>query len=395
MTELRFGAAVVGGGVVGMAVARALQRGGLATVLLERNERLGLETTSRNSEVVHAGLFYPPESLKTLLCIRGNALLHEWCARRNVPFRPVGKWVVIGEGEGDRGAAALERLHRHARALEIPGVAFASAQEITARFPWLRIGGALEVPSSAIVSAHDLVRSFEADFLAAGGTVALRHRLAAVEPSASGYTLTVELPQGTHVEIGADAVVNAAGLEADRVAALAGIDVDAVGYRQHFWKGNLFEVPRLRGRLPHLIYPIPPAAGTHLGAHLVCDPAGGVRLGPDAQPAPRLPNGEFDYSVHAERAAALLAESRHYVPELTAGDLVPAYAGIRPKLAADGSFRDFVVRQETDRGLAGWINLIGIESPGLTAAPAIGEVVAKLLGVTSQAIDELRLTIDD
>ena len=368
-----FDVAVIGAGVVGLAVAEALQRAGRSVVCIEAGPRVGAETTSRNSEVVHAGLFYPPGSLKTELCIRGNALLRDWCAREGVAFRGLGKWLVAST---DKEVEALESVYAHCRSVGVPGLRWLSDKEARSREPLLAIRAALESTSSAIVSAHELCASLRDALEKHGGLVALRHRLVGASPYGPGYRLEIRLPEGKTWRLDVGAVVNAAGLEADTVAAMAGIDVDGVGYRQYFCKGNLFSVPGARGRFSRLIYPIPPAGRGHLGAHVIPDMEGAIRLGPDAQ---WLAGRSFDYDVNPARAQGVWEEARRYWPSLRLRDMEPAYAGIRPKLRPDGRFADFLIREESDRGLPGWVNLLGMESPGLTAAPAIGERLTQYL----------------
>jgi L-2-hydroxyglutarate oxidase LhgO len=363
-----FAAAVVGAGVVGLAAAQRLQAAGRPVVLLEAAPREATATSARNSGVLHAGLFYPAGSLKLALCLRGNALARAWCAAHEVPVLACGKWLVAADAGG---AAALEVIRARAAAHGVPGLAPLAARDLAAQ-PELRVAAGLSVGSSAVVDAGAFCASLLAAFRAQGGTFAPRHRVTGAAPIAGGYALDVRLPDGSPGRVTAAAVVNAAGLAADEVAALPGLDVAALGYRQHYWKGNLFQAPGFRGRFTRLVYPIPPQDAPHLGAHVVIGLDGTLRLGPDAE---RLTERTLDYRVDPARAAAILREAQTYWPGLRLADLAPDYAGIRPKLAADGTFRDFIVAEESARGLPGWVNLAGIESPGLTAALAIAERV--------------------
>ncbi len=371
--ENEFQIIVVGAGIVGLNVALRLQRRGGRVLLVEAADRVGSGTTSRNSGVVHAGLFYPPESLKTRLCVRGNQLTCDWCRAKDVPLNPCGKWLVATTTDEENALAAIVVK---CGVVGVEGLRWLSDDEIRRRQPELRVRTAVEVPSSAIVDVHALVASVEAAFLREGGTLVRRHIVRGVEGYSAGYRLTLGLPDGDTTDVTASMVVNAAGLAADEVAAMVGIDVDAARYRQHYWKGNLFRVPGARGRFPRLVYPIPPVGAPHLGAHIVPDMAGNVRLGPDAEFLnDRIP----DYAVKAERALPVWGEAHAYWPGLRPEDLEPDYAGIRPKLVASKGFRDFVIAEESARNLPGWVNLVGIESPGLTAAPAIGEEVERRL----------------
>jgi len=365
------GLTIVGAGAVGLAVAARLAPRFPELVLLERCARHGQETSSRNSEVIHAGLYYPTGSLKARLCVRGKHLLYEIAERHGLPHRRTGK-LVVATSEPElpeldrllaRGAAndvALERLSAEAaRALE-PNVASV---------------GALSSPTTGVVSAHGLMDFLLQQATARGATLQLRAELVAIERRGADYALTIRTPDGNE-SFSSERVVNAAGLESDRVAALAGIDVDAAGYRLHWCKGSYFAVaPRKAGLVSRLIYPVP--GHVSLGVHAVLDWDGRLKFGPDAE---YLKERRLEYAVDPTRRAFFLEGARRLVPAIGAGDLTPDMAGIRAKLQGPGEgFRDFVVREEADRGLPGLVNLIGIDSPGLTSCLAIAEDVERLL----------------
>ena len=366
-------AVVIGAGVVGLACARALAERGRAVIVLERHERFGVETSSRNSEVVHAGLYYPPGSLKAELCARGNPGLYAWCEANGVPHRRLGKLIVATTAEEEPKLAAIlaQAEANGVRSLEPLTPAQAAALE-----PHVRCTAALWSPDTGIVDSHALMASLLADAEAHGATAAWRQAVCGVAPVAGGYRVTARDAGGECTSLETPSVVNAAGLDADRVAAVAGFDVEACGYRQHFAQGRYFRVAPAKAHLArHLIYPAPPKES--LGIHVTLDLAGGVRLGPDLEYlAERRQVYEVDEGLRARFHAAV----SRFLTGLEPEDLAPDLAGIRPKLQGPGEpFRDFVIREESERGHPGWVNLVGIESPGLTSCLEIGTLVATLL----------------
>jgi L-2-hydroxyglutarate oxidase LhgO len=363
--------AVIGAGIVGLAAAAELARRGKSVVVIERREAVARELTSRNSQVVHAGLYYAEGSLKARLCARGRELLTERCARRGIPHRRTGKLVVAAD-ESER--AALEALCRRGTANGAPGLRLLEPREVRALEPCVECAAALESPASGVVDARALALSYAADAERCGADVALRTELVGLERRGDAWSCATRTADGAHETLRAAAVVNAAGLAADRVAALAGIDLDARGYRHRFCKGDWFSIaPGARLRVGRLVYPLPAGAG--LGIHLTVDLAGRRRVGPDAE---YVESPRFD--VDAAKAPAFAASVRRYLPALRDEWLAPDEASVRPKLSGPGEPpRDFVVAEESALGLPGLVNCLGIESPGLTAAPAIAERVAELL----------------
>lgn len=359
----RFDCVVVGAGVVGLAVAERLSRDGRSVLCLERHERHGVETSSRNSEVVHSGLYYARGSLKAKLCLEGNRRLFEFCERRGVFIRRTGKLIVAVSKEE---LPKLESLERQARLNGVEGVRPAGKAEL-GKAPAMRCEGALWVPSTGIVDSEGLMGALLEDAEKNGAVFLWGAGLTAVERAQGGYVLRLSNGESAH----ARCVVNSAGLSCDAVAALAGLDVDAAGYRLHWFKGEYFSLRRKQA-VDTLVYPVPEKHG--LGVHLTLDAHGGQRLGPNAFPASSL-----DYSIDQTHRARFFESARRYLPDLREDDLMPGTAGIRPKLAADGTFRDFVVQEESARGLPGWVNLMGIESPGLTSSLPLADAVAGLL----------------
>lgn len=362
---------VIGAGVVGLACAAALARAGRSVVVLERHDGPGQETTSRNSEVVHAGIYYPRDSLKAELCARGREALYARCQARGIPHRRIGKLIVAAEPDE---VPRLEEIGERARANGVPDLGWLDAAALHAREPAVRAVAALDSPATGIVDALAFTRSFAAEAEEHGAQLVLRTVVRGIARTPSGWRTEASTDGGETQAIVSAALVNAAGLEADAVAERAGFDVDACGYRLHPCKGDYFSLaPGAPLRLSQLVYPVP--AGPGLGVHATLDLAGRIRFGPDAEyvDAPR-------YDVDPGKGAVFARVVRRYLPDVQDAWLAPDYAGVRPRLAAPGeAFRDFVVAEEGDRGFPGFVNCLGIESPGLTAAPAIAERVAELL----------------
>ena len=357
---------VVGAGVVGLAVARALALAGREVLVLESCSAIGTQTSSRNSEVIHAGMYYPTGSLKARLCVRGKALLYDYCAARGITHRRCGKLIVAtSPGQLEQ----LNTIRIRAVANGVTDLALLDRAQALAIEPALQCVGALFSPSTGIIDSHGLMLALLGDLENAGGILALNSPLALAD-CAQG---AIELVANDGTRLIAQTVINAAGLQAPALAQrFAGLEPRHIP-QAFFAKGNYFT---LTGRSPfsHLIYPVPEAAG--LGVHLTLDLGGQARFGPDVEWV-ATPD---DPQVEAARGDAFYAEVRKYWPELPDGALVPAYAGIRPKISGPGeSARDFCIQGPQDHGVAGLVNLFGIESPGLTSCLAIGEMVAELL----------------
>ncbi len=357
---------VIGAGVVGLAVARALALAGRDVLVLEACSAIGTQTSSRNSEVIHGGMYYPTGSLKAQLCVRGRALLYAYCQARNVGFQRCGKLIVATRPEQ---LAQLDSIAARALANGVDDLQRLNVPEARALESALYCLGALLSPSTGIVDSHALMLALLGDLENAGGVLALNSPL----KSAICGQDAIELIAMDGTRLSAKTVVNSAGLQATALASrFTGLDPQHVP-RAYFAKGNYFA---LSGRSPfkHLVYPVPEAAG--LGVHLTLDQAGQARFGPDVQ---WVDNAD-DTQVQAARGEAFYAEVRKYWPDLPDGSLVPGYAGIRPKTSGPGEpARDFCIQGPADHGVAGLVNLFGIESPGLTSALAIGELVqAKL-----------------
>lgn len=353
-------ALVVGAGVVGLAIAAELGRRGKRTVVVDPHEGPGRETSSRNSGVVHAGIYYPEGSLKALCCVEGREALYARCRARGIPFRKVGK-VIVATREPD--LAELEALHRRGRANGAGDLALLTPAELRRREPRVFGRGALYSPETGIVDVHALCESYLYEARASDRVdVAFETRFCGASPCGDGFVVDTAGPEGDRFSLFAAHVINAAGLFADRVAEAFGVEVERRGLRIHPCKGDYFSIHRRLGKLSHgLVYPVPAGAG--LGIHITVDLAGGYRAGPDAEYI-----DDIDYAVDETKAARFADAISRYVEGVSEADLSPDYSGIRPKLAGPGAgFRDFVLLEEP----AGVIHLVGIESPGLTSAAAL------------------------
>lgn len=373
--ESAFDVVVVGAGVVGLAIAAALVRRGRSVIVLERETGIARGISSRNSEVVHAGLYYPAESLKAQTCVEGRRRLYAWCEQRRVAARRLGKLIVATQ---DSEASILEDLLARGLANGVEGLALIDAAEVSSLEPEIRAVAALHSPETGIVDGHGLCLSLLAEAESHAAVLALARSVEALEPRAYGWRVVVRGADGSREGIDAGWVVDAAGLDADRIASLAGLPVDALGWRQHPCKGDYFALAPGPRKLPaRLIYPVPQQAG--LGIHATLDLAGQVRFGPDAEylQDPDALASERVYAVDPAKAPVFREAVARYWPAMREAELTPAYSGIRPKLAAPGEgFRDFVVEETSDRGVPGFVACLGIESPGLTASLAIAERVA-------------------
>ncbi|TXT35792.1 MAG: FAD dependent oxidoreductase [Comamonadaceae bacterium] len=357
---------VIGAGVVGLAVARSLALAAREVFVLEAAGAIGTATSSRNSEVIHAGIYYKPESLKAQLCVAGNKMLYAYCEARGIAHRRCGKLIVAS---GQQQADKLVSIEASARSNGVADLVWLDRHAALQLEPQLVCDAALLSPSTGIVDSHALMQAFQADIENSGGTVVLHSSLMGAKLAPSDIELTMK--DGTRLTC--KVLVNAAGLWAPALAHhFSGLSPEHIP-TAFYAKGNYFS---LMGKAPfrHLIYPIPEEAG--LGVHLTLDLGGQAKFGPDVQ----WVDSADDLVVDAARADAFYAEVRKYWPALQDGALQPAFAGMRPKISGPNeAVADFVIQGASVHGHAGLINLFGIESPGLTSSLAIGEAVLKLL----------------
>jgi L-2-hydroxyglutarate oxidase LhgO len=357
---------VIGAGVVGLAVARALALDGREVVVLERHARIGEETSSRNSEVIHAGLYYPTGSLKARLCVAGKSQLYAYCEARSVEHKRCGK-VIVAIDESQIGK--LEALQRQGRENGVDDLEWLDAERLGRVEPSVQGVAALWSPSTGIIDTHGLMQAFVADIENAGGVVATSAELVEGHTRADRIELTIA-SGGTTSVVAAQVVVNAAGLSATRVARALG---DPAAPETRYAKGNYFSY---QGPSPftHLVYPLPVPGG--LGIHATLDMAGRLRFGPDVEWVDTV-----DYGVDARRAEEFHAAIATYWLGVRLENLQPSYAGVRPKLSGPGKeAADFAILPSLGAGKTRIVHLLGIESPGLTSSLAIGDYVRDLVG---------------
>jgi L-2-hydroxyglutarate oxidase LhgO len=358
-------AVVIGAGVVGLAVARELARAGREVVVLESEDAIGTHTSSRNSEVIHAGIYYPNGSLKASSCVAGKALLYEYCVAHGVAHRRSGKLIVA---TNEAQTAELEEIQKKARANGVTDVVWMTRAQASALEPEVSCVAALYSPSTGIIDSHALMLAYLGDAEDRGAMLALKSELLAAEVIQDGFVVHVS---------GADPIqtrtlVNSAGLRAPSVAQrIEGLEAKFVP-REFYAKGNYYTLTR-RSPFSRLVYPVPEPGG--LGVHVTLDLAGQARFGPDVEWVEHI-----DYAVDPKRAERFYAAIRRYWPGLADGALAPGYSGIRPKTNGPGEAApDFAVQGPRAHGVPGLVNLFGIESPGLTSSLALAAMVLEEL----------------
>lgn len=366
MTE-KFDITIIGAGVIGLAVAARLSEDCRNILLLEKNASFGQETSSRNSEVIHAGMYYPTGFLKARFCVAGNARLYEYCSRHHIAHRRIGKLIVATQTEE---IELLAGIKKQGEENGVAGLSFLSRAELNSMEPSVTAREALFSPHTGIIDSHALMRTL---LLAAENRgVVMACRAAVTDVKFDGASYRIEINNGEY-SIDAKILVNAAGLYADRIAAAVGIDIDREDYRLKYCKGSYFTAspaPKIR----HLIYPAPAKNKEGLGIHATIDLGGRIRFGPDVEYVT-----DVDYGVDPARRDAFSQAIGKYLPGVAADHLHPDMCGMRPKLQGPGEpYRDFIVAEESGKGFRGLINLIGIESPGLTACLPIADHVAAL-----------------
>ncbi|MDI6776538.1 MAG: NAD(P)/FAD-dependent oxidoreductase [Syntrophales bacterium] len=363
-----FDTTIIGAGVVGLAIAEEISTAFRHVLLVEKNATYGQETSSRNSEVIHAGIHYPAGFLKSTLCVQGNRLLYEICKKRNIQHKRLGKLIVA---TSDNECDALGKIKEQAEENGVDDLTFLGKRQIQTLEPEVRAKAALFSPSTGIIDTHGLMRSLYLGAENNGTIVAFRSEVTAVHFDGNVYN--IEINEGEY-RFQTKVLINSAGLYADRIAALAGIDNDRKGYRLRYCKGNYFSLSP-SPKLHHLIYPIPAGNNENLGIHATVDLGGRVRFGPDSQYVNAL-----EYSVDESRKTLFYQSMRKYLPGIRMKSLSPEMSGIRPKLQGPcDPCRDFIITDEREAGFPGLINLIGIESPGLTSCIPIARHVSSLV----------------
>ena len=365
-----FDVVVIGAGVVGLAIGARLSQSFDNVVVIEKYEKFGQETSSRNSEVVHSGIYYPQNSIKAKLCVKGQKQLYEYCKSKEIPYKKTGKFIIA---KNEFEIEYLENLLQRAKKNGARG-RIISARELKFYEPNLEALKALYFPDTGVVDSYSLMKSLESEIFINGAQVVYKSEVTNIRKIENGYEITVVDDSGDF-KFTSRVVINSAGLYADKVSAMLGLDLPE--YEISFWKGEYFAIGNGKNKLvKSLIYPVP-NENKGLGIHTTVDINGGVKLGPSAF---YIDKENFDYKVNPDNLEKFYQSAKSFLPFIEREDLHPDQAGIRPKLTKTGKdFRDFIIKNEADKGLLNFINLIGIESPGLTATLAIAEYVESLL----------------
>lgn len=367
------GITIIGAGVIGLAIAEELSGKHPGVFVLEKHNTFGQETSSRNSEVIHAGIYYTKGSLKSQLCVEGNRLLYDYCEKYDVPYKKCGKLIVATSEEEIR---IIEGIKQTAA---VNGVDLISVDRhtIDEMEPNVSALKALFSPSTGIVDSHSLMKQYETNTINNGGHVVYGSEVTAIRRINRGYEIKLLDADKTDYTFTTGVVINSAGLCADKISEMAGIEDDEL--KILFCKGEYFRINPPKNRLvTRLIYPVPHHNMEGIGIHITIDMGGGVKLGPDVL---YLNNREYDYRLTPSKQEAFYQAAKKYLPFLEYDDIAPEMAGIRPKTQKPGEpQRDFYIEEESHRGLPGFINLIGMESPGLTSSIAIAKYVNTLVG---------------
>jgi len=363
-------AAVIGAGVIGLATAHEIAQGRKEVFVFEKNRSFGLETSSRNSEVIHAGIYYPEDSLKASLCVDGKNLLYDLCDRYNIACNRCGKIIVAADENEIRW---LEELYKQGRENGVEDLVLLSQKEVKKLEPSIEARAGLLSPSSGVFDSHSLLNLLHSQATEKGAEFVFGTEVIGIERASAEYKVHIRDRDGISA-FAAHVVVNCAGLNSDRIAELAGIDIAKSGYQLHYCKGEYFSLDsKYRNLITRLIYPIPEQAGHGIHWRQALD--GRVLLGPSAYYVEAI-----DYSVDERHKQYFYNSAKRFLPFVKLEDLAPESAGIRPKLQGPGeAFRDFVIAHEEKNGFPGLINLIGIESPGLTASLAIARYVGRMV----------------
>ena len=361
--------AIIGAGVIGLATAHEIAKDKRQVFAFEKNRTFGLETSSRNSEVIHAGIYYPEGSFKARFCVEGRNLLYDLCDKHDIVCKKCGKLIVAAD---DNEIRWLEELHEQGTKNGVDDLVLLSRTEVRKLEPGIEAKAGLLSPSSGILDSHNLLSVLHSQAKEMGAKFVFGTEVIGIERASAKYKVRIRDRDGVSAFV-ANVVVNCAGLNSDRIAELAGIDIARSGYQLHYCKGEYFSLDsRYRNLITRLIYPTPEQAGHGIHWRQALD--GRVLLGPSAYYVEAI-----DYSVDETNKQYFYSSVKRFLPFVELEDLIPESAGIRPKLQGpDDGFRDFVITDEERVGLPGLINLIGIESPGLTAALAIARFVGRI-----------------
>ncbi len=367
---------IIGAGVVGLSIAARLSQPEHTVYVLERHDSFSQEASSRNSEVIHSGLYYPRGSLKAKTCIEGNRMLYEICSRNGIAYQRTEKLIVATEEKEEE---ILIDLLRRGENNGVSGLRILSQAEIKKLEPNIRAIAALHSPSTGIINSHNLMRYFIQCLKERGGDIAYNSNVSALRKIPQGYEVTIKDNRGEEFKFQTRLVINCAGLESDHIAQMVGIDIEKEDYNLQYCKGQYFRVGNTKkcDLINRLIYPTPRMKGGILGIHATLDLGHGLRIGPDSH---YIKRDELDYNVDISERRNFLHSVKKFLPFLEEKDLVPDTAGIRANLQGENEeFRDFIIKEESESGFPGFVNLIGIDSPGLTSAPAIAAYVESLV----------------
>ena len=363
---------VIGAGVVGLAVASEFSKSSKNIILLEKNDKFGQETSSRNSEVIHAGIYYQKNSLKSKLCVEGKILLYEFLKKHSLPYKKCGKFIVAVESEETK---QLEILIQQAEKNDVSNLRHITQKELKNLIPDVRAENALFSPSTGILDTHQYMQKLESICMENNVLISYNSEVINIEKINENYKITTKESSGNKFEFLSEIIINCAGLQCEKIAYMAGINTTPE-YRIYYAKGEYFNLPgKYKNLYSSLIYPTVPLGSTSLGIHTVIDLQGMLKLGPNI-----FYIDDIDYDVDISHKKEFYSAAKKYLPFIQEDELSPDMSGIRPKRQGpDDGFKDFMMKEETDKGFPGFINLIGMESPALTASLAIAKYVKQLI----------------
>jgi L-2-hydroxyglutarate oxidase LhgO len=367
---------IIGAGVVGLAIAEKISGEHSNVFLIEKHPSFGQETSSRNSEVIHAGIYYTQNSLKSKLCVEGKYLLYDYCKKYNVPFKNCGKLIVATSEEE---IAVIEGIRQTAIKNGVDDLLVLDRDQIGEMEPNIFALKAIYSPSTGIVDSHSLMKQYEINTINNGGQVVYGSEVTGIKRIKNGYEITLFDADKKNYTFTSEIVINSAGLTSDKVSEMVGIYDDNL--KILFCKGEYFRINPPKNKLINrLVYPVPHPNMEGIGIHVTIDMGGGVKLGPDVK---YLESNVYDYKLTASKQEAFYKSAKKFLPFLEFDDIAPEMAGIRPKIQKPGDpLRDFYIMEESKRGYPGFINLIGMESPGLTSSISIAKYVNGLINNT-------------
>jgi L-2-hydroxyglutarate oxidase LhgO len=364
---------IIGAGVIGLAIAEEVSKEHSNVFLIEKHHSFGQETSSRNSEVIHAGIYYTKDSLKARLCVEGKRLLYDFCKKFDVPYNNCGKLIVATTWEE---IPVIESIRQNAIRNGVNDLEVLDQEQIAEMEPHIFALKALFSPSTGIIDSHSLMKQFETNTINNGGQIVYGSEVTGIRHIKNGYNVTLLDTSKNKYCYTSGVVINSAGLTSDNISGMVGITDENL--KIHFCKGEYFKLSPPKNRLINrLIYPVPHQNMEGIGIHVTIDMGGGVKLGPDIK---YLESNVYDYKLTASKHDIFYQSVKKFLPFIDYDDIIPEMAGIRPKIQKQGEPpRDFYISEEVKRGFPGFINLIGMESPGLTSSIAIAKYVNHLI----------------